>query len=338
MVSFETYIIKRLPLVSLLCAIFIIYPNIVCIPLELNKSEGNYLGFFCYFIYRFLFFWVFTCFLIRYNLKQIPIAPFRKRLTHNLLIMLVAYLIYISISFGISSSGVRTDFFWSILLFQFFVTCFLCTFMGHICMLHSEQREKDKEIEQLKTENIQSRYNALMSQINPHFLFNSLSGLVSLIRKKNDEITITYVNKMSDVFRYILQSDKKGFVTLDEELEFIDGFFYMMDARFADKLEVNIMVDDEMKLKRLPVLSILPLIENVVSHNQIDSEHRMLVSIWVHDGKELVVSNTLYPRPTPQETNGTGLKNLNNRFSLLMNKEIRTENTGDIFYVYLPLI
>lgn len=203
--------------------------------------------------------------------------------------------------------------------------------------MYNVQRKKEQEIEQLRMENLQSRYDALMNQINPHFFFNSLNGLTSLIRKKNDENTLTYVSKMSDVFRYILQSDKKGLVSLEEELEFVDAFFYMMEVRFANKLEFKIDVGEDMMAYKLPVLSILPLIENVVVHNKIDSEHKMLVSIYLNDKNELVVSNPVYPKLTLPETNGTGLKNLNNRFSLILNKQIRIENSGGIFNVYLPL-
>jgi LytS/YehU family sensor histidine kinase len=88
---------------------------------------------------------------------------------------------------------------------------------------------------------------------------------------------------------------------------------------------------------KIPVLSLLPLIDNVVVHNIIDSEHKMTVTISLNDQTELVVSNPVFPKLAPTDTNGTGLKNLENRFSLLMNRQIRIENDGKIFHVYLPL-
>ena len=94
--SFDKYISRNLPLVSLISAVFIIYPNIACTPWELNSLEpSEYLGFFSYFIYRFLFFWGMIGFLINYNLRQIPTALFRKRLTHNFLFALTGYLLRI---------------------------------------------------------------------------------------------------------------------------------------------------------------------------------------------------------------------------------------------------
>jgi LytS/YehU family sensor histidine kinase len=231
----------------------------------------------------------------------------------------------------------KGDCFTGVLLFQFFVVFIICAFVGHVAFLNSEQMRKEQEIEQLKTENLQSRYDALANQINPHFFFNSLTGLTTLIRKKNEENSLEYVNKMSDVFRYILQSDKKGLVTLGEELDFVKAFFYMMEIRFANKLVFNINVVSEKRDLKLPVLSLLPLIDNVVVHNMIDSQHKMEVNITLSPQMELSVSNPLYPKLSPSVTNGTGLRNLENRFSLLMNQQIRIINDGSRFTVYLPL-
>ena len=194
-----------------------------------------------------------------------------------------------------------------------------------------------QEIELLRIENLESRCNALANQINPHFFFNSLNGLTALIRRKDDEVTLEYVNKLSDVFRYILQSDKKGLVTLKEELEFVDAFRYMMEVRFANKLVFDIEVDDDKMDLKIPVLSLLPIIDNVVVHNTIDSQHKMTISFRFNENLELVVTNPVYPKLTPPVTNGTGLRNLENRFSLLMNEQIRIEDKGDTFSIYLPL-
>ncbi len=324
----------RVFLISLLGAVFITYVNIAYFAWEigfLDKSE--HAAYILFFVFRYVFFTLLIWFLLVYNFRKIDTAVFKKRLLQNLLICGIAYLLYVVLS-SISYKG---DCFTGTLLFQFFVTWILCTLIGHVSLLYSEKRRKELEIEQLKIENLQSRYDALTNQINPHFFFNSLNGLTSLIRKKNDAVTLAYVNKLSDVFRYILQSGKKGLVTLGEELEFVEGFKYMMEVRFASKLVFNIDVPkDKMNLK-IPVLSLLPLIDNVAVHNAMDSEHKMEVNITLTGQLELVVSNPVYPKLTVPNTNGTGLKNLDNRFMLLMNRKIRYENDGDFFHVYLPL-
>ena len=337
--SFDIYITRKLPLVGLISAVFIVYPNIACIPWELRFLKASeHAGFLAFFVYRFFFFWGLICLLIHYNLKKMPAALFRQRLMRNFLFSLVAYLIYASVSYGVSSMGIHTDALGSILIFQFFVTCFLCTFIGYISMLYSRQREKESEIERLRFENLQSRCDALANQINPHFFFNSLNGISALIRKKDDEKTLMYVYQLSDIFRYILQSDRKGLVSLREELDFMLSFQYVMEVRFANKLVFSVRVDEERKDRlMLPVLSLLPLVDNVVVHNTIDSEHKMEISIVLNELDELVVSNPVYPKLSIPDTNGTGLKNLESRFALLMDRQIRIESTEETFRVYLPL-
>ena len=111
-----------------------------------------------------------------------------------------------------------------------------------------------------------------------------------------------------------------------------------MEVRFANKLVFLIQVDEAMQDElTLPVLSLLPLVENVTVHNRIDSEHKMEITIRLNEQKELVVSNPIYPKLSPPDTNGTGLKNLENRFALLMNRQIRIECDENTFRVYLPL-
>jgi hypothetical protein len=325
----------KLALISMIGAIFIIYPNLVYFRWEMSfLQESMHPSYVYYFFYRYLFFSVLIWILIKYNIGKIPALVFQNRLFHNFIITGTAYLTYVLASLLFKYKG---DCFTGNLVFQFFVVFIICAFTGHVTYLNSLQMRKEQEIEQLKTENLQSRYDALTNQINPHFFFNSLNGLTSLIRKKNEENALEYVNKMSDVFRYVLQSDKKGLVTLGEELDFVKAFFYMMEIRFANKLVFKINVADENRDLKLPVLSLLPLIDNVVVHNTIDSDHKMEVNICMNPQMELSVSNPVFPKLTTPDTNGTGLKNLENRFLLLMNRQIRIKNDGLRYTVYLPL-
>lgn len=225
----------------------------------------------------------------------------------------------------------------NILLFQFFVACLLCTFTGYISVLYDSRREKEQEIERLRIENLQSRCNALAHQINPHFFFNSLNGISALIRKGNNENTLSYVTRLSDIFRYILQSDKRELVLLGEELAFIRSFMHVMEVRFAHKLTCSFNVPEEKHELKLPVLSLLPLMENVTVHNMIDSDHRMEVTIRLNERDELEIANPIYPKLEVPDTNGIGLQNLRNRFELMMKKDIRIETDGSTFRVFLPL-
>jgi len=329
------YSLIKLLIISLISAVFVIYPNITFFSIERKYlGEEKQIVHLLFFTFRYLFFSVLIWALILYNLRRIKVSAIGKRLVHSFILTTLGYVVYIGFSVLLSP---KPEWFSGIMLFQFFVVFLFCALIGHVSQLYAEQRRKEQEIEQLKIENLQSRYDALTNQINPHLFFNSLNGLNSLIRKKDEARTLDYVSKLSDVFRYILQSDKKILVTLDEELEFVQAFRYMMEVRFANKLIFTIDVPESKREFKIPVLSLLPLIDNVAVHNTIDSEHKMEVLIRLNDNDELVVSNPVFPKLSPQDTNGTGLINLEHRFLLLLNKQIRIENDGIRFSVYLPL-
>ena len=331
----KLYNSSKLLLISLGCAFFVIYPEVTWIPWELGRlQESSKMGFILYFVFRFLYYASFVFVLFKINLKKEDVLSFKKRLWNNVQFTIVAYVVFALIYYFLIG---RTSHLGSLVLSQFAMMCLLITLLGHIVTLYIEQRKKEKELEQLKLENLQSQCDALANQINPHFFFNSLNGLTALIRKNENELTLTYINKLSDVFRYILQSDKRGLVSLEEELEFVGAFRYMMEVRFANKLKYDIAVKKEALEYKIPVLSILPLLDNVVVHNRIDSDHKMTISISLNEENELVVTNPIYPKLTTPITNGTGLQNLANRWELLMDKPLRIENKGVLFSVYLPL-
>ena len=331
----KNYNLYQLLFISLVAALFVLYPDITWLPFELTGlTKPEWINHVEFFIFRYASFTAMIFILVKINLQNLNTPLFKKRLLYSTLIAIFCYGVYGLISFLIFT---RVRHFGSLVLFQFIVISILSALTGHIVTLYTEKRKKEQEIEELTVTNLQSRYDALTNQINPHFFFNSLNGLTSLIRKNNCEMTLNYVNHLSDVFRYILQSDKKGLTTLGEELSFVDSFRYMMEVRFASKLKYTIDIDQSLLGHTLPVLSILPLLDNVVVHNTIDGDHKMIVSITINDKNELVVSNPIYPKLTAPVTNGTGLENLESRFKLLMGKTINFEEDENVFTVYLPL-
>ena len=116
--------------------------------------------------------------------------------------------------------------------------------MLSIFLLHllDKKQEMKLEYEKIKVEKLQNSYNALMGQINPHFFFNSLNGLDSLIRTGEQEKPLEYLEGLSNVFRYILQSDHKTLVTLNEELNFVNAYTYLLSVRYENKLFFSIQV------------------------------------------------------------------------------------------------
>lgn len=333
----DSYIPRKLPIVALICTLFITYPNMVWIPWNLShlESDGE-VAFWASSAFRCGFFFCLFYAQLGFNIKRLGNSGFLARFGKNFLFSLVGGIVFLAISSLVPLLEIQSGPVGKYLLFQFITESLICAFIGHIANIDRERRRKEQEIERLKIENLQSRCDALANQINPHFFFNSLNGISSLIRRENDDNTLLYVTRLSDIFRYILQSDKKGIVSLGEELTFIRSFMHVMEVRFEGKLTCSIEVPEEDLGLMLPVLSLLPLLENVTVHNQIDSDHRMNITIRMN-GNELEISNPVYPKLAPPETNGIGLQNLRNRFGLMMKREIRVETDGDTFNVYLPL-
>jgi hypothetical protein len=323
-------------LFSVITGAFIIYPRIIDLPWELHRltTRGETVEHVLFFIYRYLFFASLTWILISVNTRRLRQCTFGNRLLRTFLITAFAYMIYVCVSLATSK---HVDCFTGLLLFQFVVACLICSFSGHVLALYSGQRAQEREIEQLRSENLQSRCEALANQINPHFFFNSLSGLSALVRSNKKQQTLKYIHELSGVFRYILQSEKKGLVTLGEELKFLDSFRYLQEIRYADKLTFGIAVPEERKNALIPVLSLLPLIENIVKHNTIDSEHPLHASIFLNPENELVVTNPIHRKIDPPDQHGIGLKNLADRFELLLNRQVNIENRDGYFSVRLPL-
>jgi LytS/YehU family sensor histidine kinase len=204
--------------------------------------------------------------------------------------------------------------------------------------MYNEQKNKELEISQLKTENLQSRYNALSSQVNPHFFFNSLNSITALVREEKKAQTLEYIHKLSGVFRYILQSDKKGLVCLKEELDFLEALRYMFEVRYANKLSFLIHVPEEKReILMIPVLSLLPLVENVMKHNMIDSDNTMEITIILNEKDELIISNPIHEKLDIYNCNGIGLSNLSERFTMLTTRKITIEKNDCVFKVILPL-
>lgn len=204
--------------------------------------------------------------------------------------------------------------------------------------LFDKKQEMKLEYEKIKVKQLQSSYNALMGQINPHFFFNSLNGLNSLIRAGEQEKTLEYLEGLSNVFRYILQSNHKTLVSLDEELQFVKAYTYLLGVRYEHKLFFSIQVEETYLRKKLPILSLLPLIENAVKHNVISKRHPLQIQIYTKSDNWLVILNSIRPKMEETVGHGIGLKNLRERYRMLTGRNIQIANANGCFEVFLPLL
>ena len=216
----------------------------------------------------------------------------------------------------------------------------LLTIMLSMLLLHllDKKQEMTLEYEKIKVEKLQNSYNALMGQINPHFFFNSLNGLNALIQSGEKQQTLAYLDELSNVFRYILQSNKKELVTLAEELQFVKAYTYLLSVRYEGKLFFSIQADTPYLLWYLPILSVLPLIENAVKHNVISKQYPLQIDIYTTNEDKLIISNKIHPKSEDSKGSGIGLKNLWGRYRMLTGKDIQISNRKEYFKVTLPLL
>jgi hypothetical protein len=193
------------------------------------------------------------------------------------------------------------------------------------------------ENETLRREALMSQFESLKNQLSPHFLFNSLTALKTLIREAPDTAQ-NYVNNMSKALRYTLQSNEKRLVTLSEEMAFMDSYIYLIKLRFDTNLSVNTNIKEEYFLYKMPPLTIQTLVENAIKHNEISKERPLNINIAATEGERLAVWNIIQEKKTEEEGSGIGLTNLVKQYHLLVGKEISISNQNNQFRVEVPLI
>ena len=192
------------------------------------------------------------------------------------------------------------------------------------------------ENEQLKKEYMQSQLLGLKSQINPHFLFNSLNSLSSLINEDEDEAEL-FLNEMSKVYRYMLRSNDEELVTLQTELEFIRSYFYLLKTRLGRALELRIDVPEEAMEKTLPPLTLQMLLEDVVNCNTCSRDQPIIIQIAIV-GDGLEIRNNTNRKITEEGEPSGNLENVMNKFFLLCQKRVEVDETDHERLIRIPLI
>lgn len=192
-----------------------------------------------------------------------------------------------------------------------------------------------KETEQLKTEYMQSQLLGLKSQMNPHFLFNSLNTLSSLIQEDGEQAE-EFLNHMSKVYRYLLRNNEEQFVTVATELNFIKSYYFLLRSRHGDSLNLDIMVSEKAAAKLIPPLTLQMIIENATNQNTMSKAHPLNIVIR-STPRDIEIVNNVHRKYTQQEDFEV-LENIFNKYKLLSPKEAVLCNTEDERVICLPYI
>lgn len=193
------------------------------------------------------------------------------------------------------------------------------------------------ETEKFKKETLKSQFDNLKNHLDPHFLFNNLNMLSALIDKDKEESKL-FLDKFSDVYRALLKTKDEDLISLQDELEFIDSYIYLLKTRFEEHVVFNVSIEKSALLKMLPPLTLQLLIENAIKHNAISESEPLKIEI-TSVTNALKVCNTLRERVGEVEDNlGSGLNNIRNRYAYFSDEMVNVTKTTNQFCVTIPLI
>lgn len=176
--------------------------------------------------------------------------------------------------------------------------------------------EANTQLIQLQKENLQSQFEVLRQQVNPHFLFNSLNVLTSLIKLEPD-LAEKFTEHLSKVYRYVLENKDNDLVNLQTELDFLDAYIFLLNIRFMDKINIVVTIPDHQRNLLILPLALQLLIENAIKHNSMSKKNPLKIEIFIDDNKLLNVVNNLQERESHMASTGVGLKNIEHRYHLL---------------------
>ena len=192
------------------------------------------------------------------------------------------------------------------------------------------------ETEKYKTESANAQLQNLKNQLNPHFLFNNLSVLTSLVYKNQDKAA-DFINELAKVYRYVLDTKNSELVPLQEELDFINHYIFLQKIRFEDSISFEIKIEESKKSDYLLPMCLQMLVENTIQHNETSQANPLKVLIYT-DNDSLVIENLILSRSDISESTKTGIKNIKQRYSFFTDKKVIVSNNGKVFKVILPLI
>ncbi|MCP9752297.1 sensor histidine kinase [Ferruginibacter sp. HRS2-29] len=193
------------------------------------------------------------------------------------------------------------------------------------------------ETEELKRIQVQAELQLIKNQINPHFLFNNLNVLASLVMQNNSEAN-RFIEEFSVVYRYILQNHQKELVPLKTELYYINPYVFLLQKRFGEGLNVTIDVPAEFSEYLVVPAALQMLIENAIKHNVVSRSKPLKIVLQVIDRNAIRVTNNLQPKQTPETSTEIGLRNIIKRYSLVSERQLVISDGGADFSVIIPLI
>jgi hypothetical protein len=216
-----------------------------------------------------------------------------------------------------------------------FCTITIIAIYESIYFMH-QLRHAVEESENLKRESLNAQLDALRTQVNPHFLFNNLNTLASLI-PENPDHAVDFVQQLSKVYRHILEVKDEKSILLKDELEVLKAYSFLLKTRFGDNLKVDIDIPEHLLQHKIVPLSLQLLMENAIKHNIVSAVRPLQIAVFTKDNN-LIMHNTLQMKKQISESTGIGLSNIRNRYKLLGEETLKVTATENDFRVAIPLL
>lgn len=217
------------------------------------------------------------------------------------------------------------------------VMIFLVVAVYESIYFYQQLKKSIQEKEELQRENIKSQLEGLKSKVNPHFLFNSLNTLSYLI-PEDAEKSVKFVQKLSKVYRYILEMSDEKLIPLQKELDFLNSYIFLLKERFEENLQVVIDIPKTRLNDKIIPLSLQILFENAIKHNVISAAKPLKIKVLINDSGKLIVENNLQKKKQIKDSTKFGLDNIKNRYRFFSNEAVDVIATSTSFIVSLPLI
>lgn len=188
----------------------------------------------------------------------------------------------------------------------------------------------------LNRKQLKLQFEALRNQLSPHYLFNSLNTISSLIHKNPDKAE-TYIRRLADTYSYVLLTKDRTLVTLEDEIEFVKSYFYLLRVRYDEGLNMEFNVPEQLKAYHIPPLTLQILVENAVKHNEFSSVEPLSIYLGAIDNKSLRITNNKTVQPVDVTSSRIGLKNIQQRYAFFTKDQIKI-NDSEQFEVIIPLL
>ncbi|MCD2259845.1 2TM domain-containing protein [Psychroserpens luteolus] len=224
---------------------------------------------------------------------------------------------------------------WEGYSFGLWITLTIVSVFHIIFFYNRYQKNKIKE-QKVIAGTASAKFDALKNQLDPHFLFNSLNVLTSLI-EENPKNAQKFTTSLSKVYRYVLEQKNKDLITVDEELDFARTYMSLLKMRFEDSIIFEIPENASNPESKVVPLSLQLLLENAVKHNMVTTNKPLHIKIFESNGM-LVVENNLQPKQIVKKSSGVGLENIKQRYNLLSNKTVSINQQANSFAVAIPML